>query len=64
MKEKDVAEELWKLLDDIDTEDDKCRENDEEFRNRVRKIIAQRTRFIFSDSQKLIWREESQPVKG
>lgn len=33
---KDTACFLWKLLDDIDTLDDACRENDRAFRDAVR----------------------------
>ncbi|WP_299663907.1 hypothetical protein [uncultured Ruegeria sp.] len=39
---------LWDLLDDIDTLDDACKDNDAEFRNRVRQV--QRRRFEISSS--------------
>lgn len=39
---------LWDLLDDIDTLDDACKDDDAEFRSRARAV--QRKRFIISES--------------
>lgn len=37
-----VAEALWQLLDDIDTQDDACRDNDGAFRERARRLAKRR----------------------
>lgn len=37
-----IIEELWSIIDDIDTLDDMCRDNDSMFRNYVRKSIQKR----------------------
>jgi hypothetical protein len=44
---KRKAFELWRLLDNIDTLDDACRSNDEQFRNSAR--LQQRKRFDVVD---------------
>lgn len=38
----DQRDQLWQLLDDIDTLDDSCREFDAEFRDRVRAVQKKR----------------------
>ena len=47
MEVEEKAFKLWKLLDDIDTLDDSCRENDELFRKLV--YDMQRRRFEIID---------------
>lgn len=50
-----VAIKLWELLDDIDTLDDACRENDVTFRAQTRRIVQRRTLFLESrDGQTLV----------
>jgi len=45
---KRISYELWRLLDDISTQDDACRENDKIFRERVRKITEKRGNYLQS----------------
>ncbi len=53
---KDAAEALWQLLDDIDTQDDACRDNDALFRTRVRELQKKREDWaVSSDGQTLEW---------
>jgi hypothetical protein len=50
------AEALWKLLDDISTLDDVCREDDAAFRNAVRKVQQERGQYAEShDGHTLVW---------
>ena len=49
MSYKDIAEELWQLLDDIDTGDDMFQmtaKGDARFRDRARKIVAKRHAYL------------------
>jgi hypothetical protein len=48
------AKALWQLLDDIDTADDACRENDKAFRERARAIIKRRNDILTSDGYLLV----------
>lgn len=52
---RESATFLWKLLDDIDTLDDSCRNNHMRFRERVRAAQQQRTRVATSDGYVLTW---------
>jgi len=50
----EIATRLWQLLDDIDTLDDSCRDNDALFRERVREIQKRRHLYLTSlDGQTL-----------
>jgi len=44
-----IAVGLWNLLDDIDTYDDACRDNDAVFRRRARERLKMRHHFLVSD---------------
>ena len=39
---ENIIQDLWDIIDDIDTFDDACRDNDANFRNLVRTKIKQR----------------------
>ena len=53
---KNAAAALWDLLDDIDTLDDSCRDDDAAFRARVRVIQEKREAWAVSpDAQHLVW---------
>lgn len=55
-----AAEQLWQLLDDIDTTDDACRDNDGAFRQLARDLIKRRHRIAACrDGHSLEW----QPAK-
>ena len=56
-----AAEELWQLLDDIDTLDDACRDNDAVFRERVRKRVGKRMGIMSSDGYKILWKGDPIP---
>lgn len=43
-----IARALYQILDDIDTEDDRCRENDEAFRHLVMQHQARKNQYLFS----------------
>ena len=47
--ERKRAEALWQLLDDIDTLDDSCRDNDAEFRKQARAYFRARYEHLTSD---------------
>lgn len=51
-----AASSLWKLLDDIDTLDDSCRDDDAMFRKKVREVQQRRFEFASSDGYRLFWR--------
>lgn len=54
------AERLWQLLDNIDTLDDSCRDNDAAFRREARKQQKQRFEIAVSyDGQTLTWKEKN-----
>lgn len=61
-----VAEALWRLLDDIDTQGDACRDNDRAFRERTRAIFKRRFALADSDGYRLYWkhRGEAAPEPG
>lgn len=50
---KKIAEALWMLLDNIDTLDDSCRENDAAFRRLSRVQLKKRFEHLESDGYKL-----------
>lgn len=56
-KERDLlraaAEDLWKLLDDISTLDDACREDDASFRKTAYEIAEKRNEYFGSDGYNL-----------
>jgi hypothetical protein len=56
---KKVSEELWHLLDDIDTADDMCKSDEKRYRATVRNIIKKRWKMnnvlVESDGYKLKW---------
>jgi len=54
-----IAVGLWNLLDDIDTLDDSCRDNDAEFRWLARERLKKRHDFLVSDGYVL----QRAPVK-
>lgn len=50
---------LWKLLDDIDTLDDECRNNHMRFRARVRAAQQRRKEVATSDGYVLTWKNDT-----
>lgn len=61
MDREEQAFRLWRLLDDIDTLDDACRDNDARFRVLVRN--AQRRRFALLDGEDFdaLWKKYEGP---
>ncbi len=51
------AERLWQLLDNIDTLDDSCRDNDMAFRLNTRKHLKARFDIAGSDGYTLTWKD-------
>lgn len=58
----DAAEKLWQLLDDIDTLDDACRDDDAAFRRLVRGIQQKRHELATSDGYRLYWKHRGEVV--
>lgn len=52
------AKFLWRLLDDIDTLDDSCRNNHVKFRERVRAAQKRRNEVATSDGYVLTWKND------
>ena len=50
---RNIAINLWQMLDDIDTLDDSCRDNDKAFRDATRKRQQLRHKFMVSDGYNL-----------
>ncbi|MCK5606923.1 hypothetical protein KAR91_33785 [Candidatus Pacearchaeota archaeon] len=55
---------LWQLLDDIDTLDDSCRDDDLDFRNHTRKYQQRRHAVLHSDGYNLFFRGDHQDDKA
>ena len=62
MEDRERAEKLWDMLDDIDTLGDRLRpsfkENYKEYFNKVQEILRKRHEILMSDGQKLYTPEE------
>ena len=54
---KKIAEDLWQLLDDIDTASDVAKANDVQYRSLVRQIHMKRFEYADSDGQTISWRK-------
>ena len=50
---QNAVEKLWGIIDDIDTTDDMCKENDTCFRNYTMKKQSERHQVLVSDGYKL-----------
>ena len=59
----EAAEELWQLLDNIDTLDDAARSDDAFFRRACRKHLKARFKILSSDGYKLYWEDDPKPKK-
>jgi len=53
-----IAEFLFGLLDDIDTLDDACRDDDATFREQVRKVQQRRFEVAVTDGQEVWWKPQ------
>lgn len=58
--ERGRAERLWELLDNIDTQDDACRDNDAAFRRAARRQMKLRGAFLESDGY-VLWAPDEDP---
>lgn len=56
MEATQIATELFGLLDDIDTLDDMCREDDHMFRVLAMREVAKRFKYCETDGQKVYLR--------
>lgn len=54
---------LFRLLDDIDTLDDACRNNDALFRERVRAVHRRRFEVVDTDGYSKTWKDEVPAVE-
>lgn len=54
---KSYSDQLWQLLDNIDTLDDSCKSDDAAFRRSVRKLQKLRFDFADSDGYELTWKK-------
>ncbi len=52
-----AAKFLWQLLDDIDSLDDSCRDDDKLFRERVRALQKRRFDVGDSDGYEVVWKK-------
>lgn len=50
---KDICISLWRLLDNIDTAEDMCKDNDKCFRAIARENFAKRYKYLISDGYNL-----------
>lgn len=58
----EVSERLFGLLDDIDTLDDACRDNDAAFRKAVRAVQKRRFEFGDTDGYRVYWKHRGEKV--
>ena len=56
MDTKEQLFKLWRMLDDIDTLDDACRDNDAAFRALVRDIQRKRFEVLTGEDFHALWR--------
>lgn len=56
----EAAEALWQMLDDIDTLDDACRDDDAAFRRLVRGVQQKRHELATSDGYRLYWKHRGE----
>ena len=56
MSKKEVAEELWKIIDDIDTALDMYKGDDAGFKKYVANKVTERFEFIETDGFSLFWK--------
>lgn len=56
----EAAEALWQMLDDIDTLDDACRDDDAAFRRLVRGVQQKRRDLATSDGYRLYWKHRGE----
>jgi hypothetical protein len=57
------AEELWQLLDNIDTLADACKDDKDAFQKHVLRYARKRHEIVTSDGYKLLWPPELEGVK-
>jgi len=57
MDEKQIAVELYGIIDDIDTLDDMCKENDALFRHLCMQEVAKRFKYCETDGCKVYLRK-------
>jgi hypothetical protein len=55
MDREEQAFRLWRLLDDIDTLDDSCRNNDAAFRDLVRRVQQRRFSLMTGEDFDSLW---------
>jgi hypothetical protein len=58
MKAEQIAIELYRLLDDIDTLDDLCKDDAEMFRTLAMREVAKRFKYCTTDGQKVYLRSD------
>lgn len=56
----EAAEALWQMIDDIDTLDDACRDDDAAFRRLVRGVQQKRHGLATSDGYRLYWKHRGE----
>ena len=52
-----IAEDLWQLLDDIDTASDVAKANDVQYRSLVRRIHMKRFEYAESNGKTITWKK-------
>lgn len=61
MDREEQAFRLWRLLDDIDTLDDACRDNDAGFRDLVRDVQRRRFALLHGEDFDALWKKYEGP---
>ena len=54
---KKIAEDLWQLLDDIDTASDVAKANDVQYRSLVQRIHMKRFEYADSNGKSITWKK-------